>query len=85
MAWVILAIVAILGALLPVAYYKGRKDERQRSLSNTVDDLIKTKEKQEKREAAHDERVRVISSGPVDASDAERMLSQWSDKNIPSA
>ena len=47
MAWVILAIVAILGALLPVAYFKGRKDERQRSLAHTVEDLIKTKEKQE--------------------------------------
>lgn len=79
MAWVILAIVAILGALLPVAYFKGRKDERQGSLAQTVEDLIKTKEKQEKREAAHDKRVRDISAGPVDAIDAERMLSSWSE------
>jgi hypothetical protein len=79
-AIIVTAILAGLVALLLVAYYKGKKDERSNNLQESVDDLIESKKKQEKREAEHDKRVRHISDGPVTIDDAERMLQEWPDK-----
>ena len=74
-------VFALLIGVLYTAYLKGKSDERDRQLVNSVDDLLASKKKQEKREAAHEKRVRDISDGPVSADDAGRMLSEWPDKS----
>ncbi len=80
---IIVVILAGLVSLLLVAYFKGKKDEQTKGLKNSVDDLIKSKKKQDTREAMHDEHMRIILHGPVNSNDASRMLQEWLDKNPP--
>lgn len=75
--------LVFIAVLVIVAYRKGKHDEREHQLANSVDDLLESKAKQEKREAAHDKRVRNIIDGNITADDAGRMLSSWPDKGSP--